>query len=157
MLKIIWDGFDKLANLHVLAGHIRERLGVVSFYIDDLHYNLAVRILNDRFGIQVRGGCSCAGTYGHFLLHVDINRSKSITNKINIGDLSDKPGWVRLSINPTMTDAEIHHIVDAITQLCGKHKEWAKDYNCDEKSNEYFHKNNPETETALVDKWFGSL
>jgi selenocysteine lyase/cysteine desulfurase len=154
LLKIIWDGFDKLDNLHILAGHLRERLGVVSFYIDDLHYNLAVRLLNDRFGIQVRGGCSCAGTYGHFLLHVDVNRSNLITSKINKGDLSDKPGWIRLSINPTMTNDEIHSVVDAISQLSKNHKEWAKDYICSEKSNEYFHRNNPGTETSLVEKWF---
>jgi len=156
LLKIIWDGFDKLENLHILAGHLRERLGVVSFYIDDLHYNLAVRLLNDRFGIQVRGGCSCAGTYGHFLLHVDINRSKFITSKINMGDLSDKPGWVRLSINPTMTDEEIRYMVDAVSQLSKNHKEWSKDYLCSDKSNEYFHKNNPGTETSMVEKWFSN-
>jgi len=157
MLNIIWDGFDQLSNLHILAGHIRDRLGVVSFYIDDLHYNLAVRLLNDRFGIQVRGGCSCAGTYGHFLLHVDENRSKSITEKINTGDLSDKPGWVRLSINPTMTDDEIHFIVHAIAELCNNHKEWAVDYKRMPKSNEFVHKKSPDVESGLIEKWFGSL
>ena len=72
-----------------------------------------------------------------------------------MGDLSDKPGWVRLSINPTMTDEEMHYIVDSVTELCKNHKKWAMDYNCDEKSNEYFHKNNPEAESDLVNKWFG--
>ena len=98
MMKIVWDSLDQIENLHILAGHVRDRLGVVSFYIDGLHYNLAVKILNDRFGIQVRGGCSCAGTYGHFLLQVDQEYSKSITDMINEGDLSCKPGWVRLSM-----------------------------------------------------------
>lgn len=157
ILKIIWEGFDKLENLHILAGHIRERLGVISFYINDLHYNLAVRLLNDRFGIQVRGGCSCAGTYGHFLLHVDENRSKNITDKINAGDLSDKPGWVRLSINPTMTNNEIHYIVESVSRLCKNHKEWANDYFCKPKSNEYFHKKSPDSESGLVKKWFDTL
>ncbi|KAA3610488.1 MAG: aminotransferase class V-fold PLP-dependent enzyme [Calditrichaeota bacterium] len=154
MLKIIWDGFDKLENLHVLAGHIRERLGVISFYVDDLHFNLAVRLLNDRFGIQVRGGCSCAGTYGHFLLHVDKHRSKSITDKINDGDLSEKPGWVRLSINPVMSDEEVHFIVQAITDLCNNHKAWAKDYTYDVHSNEFYHKNSVDLEEVLVSNWF---
>jgi len=154
MLKIIWDGFDQIDNLHILAGHIRERLGVVSFYIDNLHYNLAVRILNDRYGIQVRGGCSCAGTYGHFLLHVDIDRSRTITDKINMGDLSDKPGWVRLSINPTMTDKEMHYIVDAVTQLSKNHQQWAGEYSYNQKSNEFIHKKNPDNEARLIDNWF---
>ncbi len=154
LLEIIWEGFDKLDNLRVLAGHIRERLGVVSFYIDDLHFNLAVRLLNDRFGIQVRGGCSCAGTYGHFLLHVDKNYSKSITDKINHGDLSDKPGWVRLSINPVMSDEEVRFIVQAITDLCNNHKEWAKDYTHDVHTNEFYHNSNQNSETTLVNGWF---
>jgi selenocysteine lyase/cysteine desulfurase len=154
MLKIIWEGFDKLDNLHVLAGHIRDRLGVISFYIDDLHFNLAVRLLNDRFGIQVRGGCSCAGTYGHFLLHVDQNRSKSITDKISSGDLSEKPGWIRLSINPVMSNEEIHFIVQAITDLCHNHQTWAKDYSYDLETNEFVHENNPATEDKVVKNWF---
>ncbi|MDZ7846599.1 MAG: hypothetical protein U5L96_07440 [Owenweeksia sp.] len=54
----------------------RQRLGVISFYIDDLHYNVGVKMLNDRFGIQTRGGCSCAGTYGHYLLNVSPSRRR---------------------------------------------------------------------------------
>ncbi|HFC01035.1 MAG TPA: aminotransferase class V-fold PLP-dependent enzyme, partial [Phaeodactylibacter sp.] len=57
MLAKIWKGLDKIPNLHILADHVRHRLGVVSFYIDQLHYNLGVKLLNDRYGIQVRGGC----------------------------------------------------------------------------------------------------
>jgi selenocysteine lyase/cysteine desulfurase len=154
MLQIIWEGFDRMTNLHVLAGHVRDRLGVVSFYIDGLHYNLAVKMLNDRFGIQVRGGCSCAGTYGHFLLQVDQDYSKSITDMINEGDLSCKPGWVRLSINPVMTDDEIRFIVDAIEQVCRNHVEWEKDYHYDSKLNVFRHNEHPAIETDLVGQWF---
>ncbi|MCB0284524.1 MAG: aminotransferase class V-fold PLP-dependent enzyme [Calditrichaeota bacterium] len=157
MLEIIWKAFDKLENLHILAGHIRERLGVVSFYVDDLHYNLAVRLLNDRFGIQVRGGCSCAGTYGHFLLHVDKNRSRRITKKISHGDLSEKPGWVRLSINPVMTNEEIQYIADAITELCRNHQKWAEDYEYDVHTNEFNHKKNPDMESGRVQEWFAGI
>ena len=71
-----------------------------------MHYNLAVQLLNDKFGIQVRGGCSCAGTYGHILLNVEKEQSCLITDKINSGDLTTKPGWVRMSIHPTMTNNE---------------------------------------------------
>jgi selenocysteine lyase/cysteine desulfurase len=107
LLDIVWDELNSIPNLNVLANNIRERLGIISFYIDDLHYNLAVKILNDRYGIQVRGGCSCAGTYGHYLLGVDEDTSHKITNKINEGDLSEKPGWIRLSLHPTMTNEEL--------------------------------------------------
>ena len=70
MMERVWSRILAIPNLHVLAPQHRDRLGIVSFYIDGLHYNLGVRLLNDRYGIQVRGGCSCAGTYGHYLLRV---------------------------------------------------------------------------------------
>jgi len=86
--NIVWNRLSALPNLHVLADNIPNRLGIYSFYIDDLHFNLGVQLLNDKFGIQVRGGCSCAGTYGHILLNVDIEQSNNITNTIDKGDLS---------------------------------------------------------------------
>ena len=79
--RIVWEKFSQLKNVHVLASNFSERLGVYSFYIDHLHFNLAVQLLNDKFGIQVRGGCSCAGTYGHILLNVKKEESCSITTK----------------------------------------------------------------------------
>ena len=114
-------------------------LGAISFYVENIHYNLIVKLLNDRFGVQVRGGCSCAGTYGHYLLHVDPNRSKIITDKIDHGDLSEKPGWVRMSIHPTMTDEELNIFLDGMEQIVENIDEWSKDYFYDKSKNEYFH------------------
>lgn len=151
LFEIIWDAFDKLPNVKVLAHNIRDRLGVFSFYIEGLHYNLAVRVLNDMFGIQTRGGCSCAGTYGHFLLHVDIDTSKVITDKISTGDLTSKPGWVRMSIHPVMTNEEIKYIMDSIKYVSENFEELSGDYVYDEEINEYFHKSekNKPDEVAL--------
>jgi len=149
ILQKIWPILGQIPNLHVLAGDIKDRLGVISFYIDNLHYNLAVKILNDKYGIQTRGGCSCAGTYGHFLLHVDIDTSKVITEKISHGDLSLKPGWVRMSIHPVMTDNEIDIILNAIKDIAANHKTMAVDYLYDEHSNEYIHK----LEREKADYW----
>lgn len=139
LLGIVWPALSAIPGLHLLAADQPDRLGVLSFYIEDLHYNLAVRLLNDRYGIQVRGGCSCAGTYGHYLLQVSYERSKSITDKINAGILCDKPGWVRLSLHPTMTDAEARFIVAAIGELAAQHRAWAADYRYCERRNEWFH------------------
>ena len=111
----------------------------MSFYVEDIHYNLLVRLLNDRFGAQVRGGCSCAGTYGHYLLHVDPNRSSRITDKIDHGDLSEKPGWVRVSLHPTTTVAEVQALADGVRQ-CVKHiGSWGADYRYSSKTNEFSH------------------
>jgi selenocysteine lyase/cysteine desulfurase len=147
-LKIIFDELRKIPGLHILAGNIEKRLGAISFYVDNIHYNLIVKILNDRFGIQVRGGCSCAGTYGHYLLHVDPNKSKSITDKIDHGDYSEKPGWVRMSIHPTMTNEEIYFICDSIKQTVNNISDWQKDYKYSSSNNEYYNLNNNHVEES---------
>lgn len=156
ILSAIWTRFDKLPNLKVLANQHRNRLGVISFYIDGLHFNLAVKLLNDHFGIQVRGGCSCAGTYGHYLLKVSHEESKTLTDQISKGFLANKPGWIRMSIHPTMTDEEITYILDSIEALCENHDQWAKDYIYSHHTNEWVHMSNPSTETDIVNEWYSS-
>lgn len=131
LLDILWEIIAPLPNLHILARRHRDRLAVVSFYIDDLHFNLGVRLLNDKFGIQTRGGCSCAGTYGHYLLHIDPGRSREIVTMIDKGDYSKKPGWIRVSLHPTMTDQEVRYIGESIRELAQKHLEWRGEYNFD--------------------------
>jgi selenocysteine lyase/cysteine desulfurase len=138
----------------LLADNIEQRLGIISFYLDDVHYNLLVRLLSDRFGVQVRGGCACAGTYGHYLLHVSYNQSKEITERINSGDLSSKPGWVRLSLHPTMTEEELYFSIDAIKQIGLKHKEWEKDYIYDKHTNEFTNINSVDGGSIDFKKWF---
>ena len=145
----IFRGLKEIPHLHILAENIEERLGAISFYVDNIHYNLIVKILNDRFGVQVRGGCSCAGTYGHYLLHVTPQMSKHITQQIDHGDLSEKPGWVRMSIHPTMTEAEIDFIVNAIKEIVKNIDSWKKDYLYDSHKNEYYHKNGYDKESIF--------
>jgi selenocysteine lyase/cysteine desulfurase len=139
-----------------LAGQHQERLGVISFYIDSLHYNLGVKLLNDRFGIQTRGGCSCAGTYGHFLLHVDQKTSHELTSEISIGDLVRKPGWIRMSIHPTTTSEEMNFVCDSIIALAKNHKDWAKDYDYIGANNEFVHHavKNDVSQDVIVKSWF---
>jgi len=151
---ITFRNLSKVKGVHILAADIKERLGVFSFYIDNLHHNLVTRILNDRFGIQVRGGCSCAGTYGHFLLDVDFKHSKEITDKIDAGDLSLKPGWVRLSLHPTMTLDELIFILEAIKQTVENGATWIEDYDYDKTTNEFYHKSFPGNNTSRYSNWF---
>ncbi|OWP85619.1 selenocysteine lyase [Flavobacterium covae] len=153
IVDYIFKELNKETNLTILSGQHQERLGVISFYIDNLHYNLGVKILNDHFGIQTRGGCSCAGTYGHYLLHVDQDKSNAITCNIDSGDLTVKPGWIRMSIHPTTTNEEIKYVCDAIISLAKNHKEWGKDYLYNPKTNEYTHKNTQSIDN-LIKNWF---
>ncbi len=136
LLDMLWDKLAVISNLHILAPQHRDRLAIMSFYIDDLHYNLGVRLLNDKFGIQCRGGCLCAGTYGHYLLNVDEYQSKQITDRIDSGDFSTKPGWIRISLHPTMTDEEVIFIGNCVAELAEKHKQWSANYSFDHLSND---------------------
>lgn len=154
LVNITFEKFSEIPGLHILATNVKERLGIVSFYLDDIHFNLVVKLLNDRWGVQVRGGCACAGTYGHFLLDVSYEKSKHITDLINHGDLSEKPGWIRLSLHPTMTNKELNIIVDALKQISKHHKEWAKDYVYNAHINEFRHKDETEDKTSQVVPWF---
>jgi len=152
--KLVFSKLKKIQNLHLLAENIDERLPVISFYIEGMHYNLGVRLLNDRFGIQVRGGCSCAGTYGHYLLHVSKQHSHHITEMIEHHDLSEKPGWIRMSLHPVMTNEEIEFILNSIVELSINHRIWSNDYDYDPHENNFVHKSNPEFEKRIVDSWF---
>ena len=150
----IFDRLEHAGNIKILASQHKNRLGVVSFYIEDLHFNLGVKILNDKFGVQTRGGCSCAGTYGHHLLEVDQKMSNDLNDEISLGDLIRKPGWIRMSIHPTTTTAEIEMVCESLLSLAQNHHEWSLDYIYNSKSNEFEHKNSTNSEKALVESWF---
>lgn len=155
-LHRLFAGLDEIQGLRVLANQHRHRLGVVSLVIDQMHYNLVVRLLNDRFGIQARGGCACAGTYGHFLLELDHGASDRIYDAIIHGDQTSRPGWVRISIHPTMRDEEIDRIVDALAQIVAHREEWSKDYSYNNQSNAFDHVTADEAKQldAVVHGWF---
>lgn len=154
LVKIAFNELTKIPGIHILADNVDDRLGIISFYIDDIHFNLVVKLLNDKFGIQVRGGCACAGTYGHFLLDVSYDKSKEITDLINHGDLSKKPGWIRLSLHPTMTEDELYFVIDAIGQVQKNYKNWSEDYIYNNKTNEFRNYKEPENKCILVKDWF---
>ena len=105
----------------MLGSHEADRLSIVSFVIRHgdrfLHHNYVVALLNDVFGIQSRGGCSCAGPYGHRLLGIDLDRSHEFQREINRGCEGIKPGWVRVNFNYFIDDATFDYIVDAVTMI----------------------------------------
>ena len=156
LLEIALPGLRSINGIQILANNVDDRLGVISFYHPEIHFNLFVKLLNDRFGIQTRGGCACAGTYGHFLLEVSYDQSREITEKINSGDLSEKPGWVRWSLHPTMTDQEVHDILDAVREISKHFREWAEDYIYLPKKNEFIHHSHTDAplEEGMMENWF---
>ena len=95
-----------------------ERLSIVSFVIryaqQTLHYNFVVALLNDLFGIQARGGCSCAGPYGHRLLGIDDVQTERIEAAVADGCEVIKPGWIRVNFNYFIEEEAFQFIVDAV-------------------------------------------
>jgi selenocysteine lyase/cysteine desulfurase len=154
LLKIVFKNLESVKNLNILAPDEKKRLGVFSFYINDLHFNLGVKLLNDKFGIQTRGGCSCAGTYGHYLLHVDQEMSNDLVCQISSGDLIRKPGWMRMSIHPTTTNQEIEFVCNSIKELAKNFKEWQNDYQYNNQTNEFEHINQSDSTKQMVADWF---
>jgi selenocysteine lyase/cysteine desulfurase len=153
LVEKAFQGLEKIPGLHILADNARKRLGIMSFYLDGIHFNLAVKLLSDRFGVQVRGGCACAGTYGHYLLDVSYEKSKLITELINQGDLSLKPGWIRLSLHPTMTDAELDFTIDSIRKIQKNRQSWRDDYQYNKHTNEFIHFDERQRKDDKVKSW----
>jgi selenocysteine lyase/cysteine desulfurase len=155
LLERAFAGLDKIKGLQILADNVRDRLGMISFYLENLHYNLVVQVLNDKYGIQTRGGCACAGTYGHFLLEVSYEKSLEITDKISHGDLSDKPGWIRWSLHPTMTNDEVDLMITALNDIAENAGVYKNDYEHILRSNIFKHKKQV-AETGWMDNWFNA-
>ncbi|KAL0449809.1 UNVERIFIED_CONTAM: hypothetical protein Slati_1537300 [Sesamum latifolium] len=79
-----------------------------------LHGPFVAKLLNDLFGIQARGGCACAGPYGHSLLNVDEPHSLAFKSAIEKGYSGIKPGWTRVSFPYYMSEEEFEFILTAI-------------------------------------------
>ena len=109
--------------IRILGNPDAERLSIVSFVVRAparlgsdryLHHNFVVAALNDLFGIQARGGCSCAGPYGHRLLGIDLETSRKFESEILAGCEIVKPGWVRINFNYFISETEFRFLVDAV-------------------------------------------
>ena len=105
-------------RIEVLGNLDAERLSIVSFVVrydqQYLHHNYVVALLNDLFGIQARGGCSCAGPYGHRLLGIDLATSHEFERAIGRGCEGIKPGWVRVNFNYFISEAVFDYILEAV-------------------------------------------
>jgi len=113
--------WSKNPNMHILGNPDLPRLSIISFVIrhgkQNLHHDFVVAVLNDLFGIQSRGGCSCAGPYGHRLLHIDLDQSRAFEASINEGCNGIKPGWIRVGFNYFFSDALADYIIEAVNLI----------------------------------------
>jgi selenocysteine lyase/cysteine desulfurase len=119
-------------NIEIMGDCTVPRLSIVSFVLTrngmSLHHNLVVALLNDLFGIQARGGCSCAGPYGHRLLGITEEQSREIERRVSMGDEGMKPGWSRVSFPYVMSDELAAYIVDAVMFVADEGWRFLTDY-----------------------------
>jgi selenocysteine lyase/cysteine desulfurase len=135
-------------NIDILGNVDAERLSIVSFTVRRpggryLHHNLVVAILNDVFGIQSRGGCSCAGPYGHRLLGIDIERSHEFEREITHGCEGIKPGWVRVNFNYFIGEEVFRYVVQAVALVADHGWRLVPEYRFDVASGRWRHKDGP--------------
>lgn len=129
MSHIAMKRLSACKNIEVLGSVDAERLPIFSlrFYHHqqhgvrtELHYGYVVSLLNDLFGIQVRGGCSCAGPYAHTLLGMEMEFSKQIEAAVTCGVGVLRPGWVRLNFNYFISEQEFDYLLGAL-ELVAQH------------------------------------
>ena len=122
LLERAVEAWREEPGIEILGNLDARRLSIISFVVrapsgEYLHHNYVVALLNDLFGIQTRGGCSCAGPYGHRLLHIDLDRSHEFERQIADGCEGIKPGWVRVNFNYFLGDQVLDYIVDAVRMV----------------------------------------
>jgi hypothetical protein len=131
-----------------LGNHHAERLSILSFVVKRpggryLHHNFVVSVLNDLFGIQSRGGCSCAGPYGHRLLGIDIERSHQFADEIHHGCEGIKPGWTRISFNYFISETVFRYIVAAVDLVAEHGWKLLPEYRFDPANGLWRHRHGP--------------
>ncbi len=150
--ELVFEQLENTEGLKLLAAEHKLRLSIFSFTIEGLHYDLVAQLLNDKFGIQARGGCSCAGTYGHYLMDIDPKTSEQIRKQSKGGCAVDRPGWTRVSFHPTTTDWEVLQVCHAIRSIVKKGHGWAGEYR---KTSTGFILKDKTMETRIpVEEWF---
>jgi selenocysteine lyase/cysteine desulfurase len=153
LLRRAVDAWSGEPGIEILGNVNAERLSIVSFVVRRpaspdgqtlyLHHNFVVALLNDLFGIQSRGGCSCAGPYGHRLLGIDLERSHAFEREITHGCEGIKPGWVRVNFTYFLDEQVADYIIDAVTFVARHGARFLTDYRFDADTGLWHHRNGP--------------
>ncbi|MFJ9539737.1 aminotransferase class V-fold PLP-dependent enzyme [Streptomyces sp. NPDC101225] len=154
--------WDRNPGIEILGDHHARRLSIVSFRVRHgdhayLHHNYVVALLNDLFGIQARGGCSCAGPYGHRLLAIDAATSHALLDEVVLGCDGIKPGWTRVNFNYFISDAVRDYLIGAVDLIAAHGHRLLPEYRFDPHTGQWRHRGGPaDPPLRLTDVRFGS-
>jgi selenocysteine lyase/cysteine desulfurase len=145
LLRRAVAAWSREPSIEILGNLDAERLSIVSFVVKHqggnyLHHNFVVALLNDLFGIQARGGCSCAGPYGHRLLGIDIERSHAFQHEIAAGCEGIKPGWVRVNFTYFIDETVADYIIEAVRFVAREGDRFLTDYRFDQATGLWRHR-----------------
>jgi selenocysteine lyase/cysteine desulfurase len=145
LLKRAVDAWSAEPSIEILGNLDAERLSILSFVVRQpggryLHHNFVVALLNDLFGVQARGGCSCAGPYGHRLLGIDIEHSHAFQHEIAAGCEGIKPGWVRVNFTYFLDETVADYIIDAVRFVAREGARFLTDYRFDPPTGLWHHR-----------------
>ena len=146
--------WDQHPELRILGKRDQKRLSIVSFMVRHgeryLHHNYVVALLNDLFGVQARGGCSCAGPYGHRLLGIDLTTSHEFEQEILRGSEGVKPGWVRVNFNYFISEETFDFLLRAVALVAEHGWRLLPDYTFDEPTGQWRHRSYQRSATAVM-------
>jgi selenocysteine lyase/cysteine desulfurase len=138
------ERWGKHPQLRILGNPERRRLSIVSFMVRHcegfLHHNLVVTMLNDLFGIQTRGGCSCAGPYGHRLLGIDLSKSHEFECEVVAGYEGIKPGWARINFNYFLSEHIVEFLLSAVEFIADEGWKLVPQYRFDPRTGLWCHR-----------------
>jgi len=145
-------------NLELLGPVTAARLPIFSFRVRTpdgglLHHNLVVALLDDLFGIQARGGCSCAGPYGHRLLDIGAGAASALERQARLGRFGLKPGWARVSLPYVLGEAEVEYVLQAVLLVAQHGWKLLSQYRFDPETGIWRHVEAPADDTLGVERW----
>jgi selenocysteine lyase/cysteine desulfurase len=155
MIRAALERLGKHPKLELLGNVDVHRLAVVSFLVRSgqryLHPRFVVKLLNDLFGIQSRGGCACAGPYGHALLHINEATSSAYRDSVRSGFEGIKPGWTRLNFNYFITPEEFEFLLQAVEFVADHGEAFLPLYDFDWQTGAWRHKQDSGVMPSLFD------
>ncbi len=147
--------WQSVPNLEILGNPDADRLSIVSFVVRHgaryVHHNFVAQLLNDLFGVQARAGCACAGPYGHRLLGIDLERSRSFEREIMRGCEGIKPGWVRVNFNYFISETVFAYILDAVELVAREGWKMLPQYDFHAESGRWTHRSHPAMPLMTLD------